>query len=253
MTVTCTDIHRLFFEPGEVTEIRAYGLSGKNRAWEGYARGAGIVYGYFDDPEAFGKAAEALDQAKAPGIYFVLNPVIPDLLARAANRLRAADQKTVTTSDKDILALRWLFIDLDPKRPTAISSSNEELTAAVKLRNKIHRWFRDEHGHSDCIPAVSGNGAHLLVRLPDIPLTMRDEPSNDPGVRLIRASLRALASRFNTPEVDVDVSTYNPARLCKLYGTVVRKGDHIPSRPHRKSYIENAFWDQKQFSQAVDA
>jgi len=36
---------RLFFNEGEVTEIRAYGLSRSSRknTWEGYAAGAGVV------------------------------------------------------------------------------------------------------------------------------------------------------------------------------------------------------------------
>ena len=46
----CADVYSLLFEPGEVTEIRAYGLSGKgkNKAWEGFARGSGVGYGYLD-------------------------------------------------------------------------------------------------------------------------------------------------------------------------------------------------------------
>jgi hypothetical protein len=112
-------IYNLFFNPGEVTEIRAFGLSKGSKAWEGGAGGAGIVYGYFDNPKDFAKAA-AMEQAMAPGIYFTLNPVIPDLLARAANRLKAAGTKSITTSDKDILCIRWLPIDLDPKRPAGI-------------------------------------------------------------------------------------------------------------------------------------
>jgi len=26
---------------------------------------------------------------------------------------------------------------------------------------------------------------------------------------------------------------FNPARICKLYGTLSRKGDSTPERPHR--------------------
>ena len=28
-----------------------------------------------------------------------------------------------------------------------------------------------------------------------------------------------------------------PARITKLYGTMTRKGDHTPERPHRRSRI----------------
>ena len=34
----------------------------------------------------------------------------------------------------------------------------------------------------------------------------------------------------------VDQSTFNAARIWKLYGTVARKGDDMPDRPHRISW-----------------
>ena len=239
----CADVYTLLFEPGEVTEIRAFGLSGKSKAWEGFARGAGIVYGYFDNPEDFGRCAEALDKAAAPGIYFTINPVTPVLLARAANRLKAADMKTATTSDKDILCLRWLYIDLDPRRPSGISSSKEELKAAIKLRNKIFKYFRGEFEYEGGVPAVSGNGTHLLIRLPDLALTNREDPSEDPNVIKIRDCLRGLAEKFDTDQVDVDKKTFNASRICKVYGTTARKGDHTPTRPHRKSFLEPKYME----------
>jgi hypothetical protein len=234
----CADVYNLFFNEGEVTEIRAYGLSRQSKAWEGWAGGAGIVYGYFDNADDFGKCAEALEATKAPGIYFVLNPVQPDLLARAANRLKAADQKTVTTSDKDVVCLRWLYIDLDPKRPTGISSNQAELDAAITLRNEIYKWARQEWGITEMIPAMSGNGAHLMVRLPDLAPT-------DDNAQVLRSALLALDAKFSTDVVDVDKSVFNPSRICKLYGTTARKGDHIKIRPHRKSYIEPKFIEKK--------
>ena len=227
------DVYNLFFEPGEVVEIRAYGLSKNNKAWEGWAGGVGIVYGYFDNAEDFGKCADALEAAKAPGIYFTLNPVIPDLLARAANRLKAAGVKSVTTSDKDIQYIRWLPIDLDPIRPTGISSTDDELKAAIKLRKKIWEWMKKK-GFKDCVPAVSGNGAHLVYLLENM-------PNNEDNVEFIRQALAAIAKEFNDGKVDVDKAVFNPARIWKLYGTTARKGDHTKDRPHRKSYIEPKF------------
>jgi len=232
-----SDVYRIFFHPAEVTEIRAYGLSGKNKGWAGFARGAGIVYGYYNDPEAFGRDAEALDNAKAPGIYFVLNPVDPNLLARANNRLKAADMKSALTSDKNVLFYRWIYLDLDPVRPTEISSTDEELKEAIKMRNAIHKYVGERFKHKKCIAAVSGNGAHLMIRINDM-------PPNDANERRVQNILRFFDSKFSTDKVKVDTGVYNPARICKLYGTVARKGDSIPDfRPHRRSYIEKKFLD----------
>jgi hypothetical protein len=45
--------------------------------------------------------------------------------------------------------------------------------------------------------------------------------------------LRALAAKFSTAQVTIDTKVFNAARVCKLYGTVARKGDSTPDRPHR--------------------
>jgi len=58
-------IYPIFFNKDEVTEIRSFGLRGKNRVWEGNS--SGVVSGFFNDPEAFAAAAQALDRATGPG------------------------------------------------------------------------------------------------------------------------------------------------------------------------------------------
>lgn len=67
------NVFQLFFHPGEVVEIRAIGIEGKNPDWEGFAKG--IVGGYFDKTAAFETCAMILDKAQARGIYFTITPV----------------------------------------------------------------------------------------------------------------------------------------------------------------------------------
>ncbi len=240
---TFANVYNTFFAAGEVVEIRAFGLRGKG-PWQGFVGGGGgVVYGYFNEAEAFGKAAAALEQAaegqSGCGVYFTLNPVVPDYLYRAPNLLKAAGAKDKTTSDKDVLVTRWLPIDLDPVRfggpGRAISSdlntTEEEFKAAWEARNQIHEALRSEFGAPAGIPALSGNGAHLLFRLPDL-------PSGDDTERRIRKALAGLAARFNTPQVGVDVKVFNSARIWKLYGTTARKGYHSENRPQRESRIQ---------------
>lgn len=234
----CADTYRVFFAAGEVTEIRAYGLKGRNKAWDGFAGGPGIVFGYFDNAEAFGKAGDALEAAQGHGIYFTINPVLPDLLARAANHLKAADGKTPSTSDKEIHFVRWLPVDLDPIRPAGISSSDAELAEAVKLRDQIEKWMLDQFKWSAEVRAISGNGAHLCYRWTDTPLTNKANPSEDPMVMQVRKGLAGIHATFKNEKVEIDQKVFNPSRIWKLYGTTARKGDSIPTRPHRKSYIE---------------
>jgi len=227
----CADVYKKFFKPGEVVEIRAYGLNRSNKTWEGWAGGVGIVFGYFDNAEAFGAAAEALDVAGAHGVYFTINPCKPDLLARAANRLKAATQKSISTSDHDILCIRWLPIDLDPRRPAGISSTDAELSMALEMRGEIIKWMKDEFKLLWPIQACSGNGAHLIYRAPDL-------DNNEKNKLIIKHCLHALAEAFPAGPVEVDLTVFNPARIWKVYGTMARKGDNTPDRPWRKSYLE---------------
>ncbi len=220
--------YRLFFHPGEVVEIRGLGASGKNRVWSGHASGPGTVSGYFDNEDAFAKAAEALDAAELRGIYFTLNPVNPALIARAANRLKASPKST--TQDPDAVCIRWLPVDLDPKRPSDISATDQEVAQAEATAKQLAAWLEGEMGFARAIRGFSGNGFHLVYRLPDLP---NDEETH----KLIVAAVAVLAARYTSAAVDVDVKVGNPARIWKLYGTVGRKGDHTAERPHRRSYL----------------
>ena len=89
--------------------------------------------GYFDDYAALARAAEALDaDPSVAGIYVTLNTVNPALLARRANRIKMRlSRKDATTADADIIRRRWFPVDIDPVRPSGVSSTDEEHDAAL--------------------------------------------------------------------------------------------------------------------------
>ncbi|MDV2888490.1 hypothetical protein RYX45_25345, partial [Alkalihalophilus pseudofirmus] len=70
----------------------------------------GTVSGYFDDNKKLAENVVKYDR-KVPAIYFTLNPVKPDLLSRAANRI--VQRAKHTTADTDIECRRWFPIDFD--------------------------------------------------------------------------------------------------------------------------------------------
>lgn len=218
-------LYPLFFNLGEVCEIRAIGAQGKNPGWEGFARS--VVSGYYDAAAAFEKGARILDKAQARGVYFTINPVNPALIARAFNRLKVPKS---TTQDADIVCIRWLPIDLDPKRPADISSTEAEVQAATDVGKKIAGWLEGELGFSKAIRAYSGNGFHLLYRLPDL-------PNNEETHKVIVAAMVAIKAKYDSDAVDIDPAVVNPARIWKCYGTTGRKGDPTTDRPHRKSTL----------------
>jgi P4 family phage/plasmid primase-like protien len=220
-------IYETFFNPGEVVEIRAMGLAGKG-PWDGFARGQGTVSGYFDNAKAFHDAVQALEKNGPPGIYFVVNPCRPELLARANNRLKANPK--ATTQDSHVVCRRWFLIDLDPARPSGISSSDEELGHAIQKAEEIAGWLEGELGLAPGIRAMSGNGFHLDYRLPDL-------PNDDYHTEIVRRALRALKEKYQDSRVIIDQSIYNAARIWKVYSTTARKGDALADRPHRKAYI----------------
>jgi len=210
---------RLLWAPGQVGEIRALNVSTREY------RQPHTASGYYDDPAKAAQAAAELSQY-ATGIYCTLNPVNPALLARAYNRWRHVTGKDPLTSDGDVERRRWLLVDLDPTRPSGISASEAEKEAALDRARDVRRHLQAE-GWPDPIAGDSGNGAHLLYRV--------DIPAKDEG--LVQRVLEGLAGRFDDGRVTVDTTVFNPARITKVYGTRVCKGDHTPSRPHRQARL----------------
>ncbi len=223
-----------FYNPGEVTEVRIVKVYGKSDAWGGvFAKGT--VSGYFDNHEAFCQAIQKADKFSHEGIYFTLQVIDSRLIGRAFNRLKPSD---LTTSDINTLAYRWLPIDLDPVRPSGISSSDTELKEALELREIVSEWVISKLKFPKPIKAMSGNGGHLLFRLPDM-------PANKATQDFVKNILEGLAGRFDTDRVKIDTSVHNPARIWKLYGTTARKGDQVPqgynreARPFRMAYVDD--------------
>lgn len=210
-----TEALNIFVGEGNVCEIRALGVDGRKNRTDA---------GYFDDFEMAALAVLSIPNAK--GVYFVLNAVNPALLARAANRIKHYAE--LTTSDKDIIRRRWLLIDCDPVRPSGISASDAEMQAALARANGVIDWLMTL-GHYEPILAMSGNGAHVQVPI--------DLPNNDDSTALVKSILEAADAMFTDDAVSIDTTVHNAARICRLYGTPARKGDHLPGRPHRMSQL----------------
>lgn len=223
-------LYNLLFHQGEVVEMRALGLSGQNQSWGGRER---VASGYFNSAECFANAAADLEQAKPKGIYYTANPCDPALIARASNRLVAADKSHPLTSNSNIKCIRWLPVDIDPVRPAGISSSDSELAAAKAVSQKVVEFLEDELGFATGVRAMSGNGYHLLYRLPDLP--NRSEIVGAKG--LIARALAAIEARCGSPQAAIDQKVFNAGRIWKVYGTVARKGDDTKDRPHRQAQL----------------
>jgi hypothetical protein len=185
--------------------------------------------GYFNDPDGAVEELTRIDTEFQPaGSYVTLNPVRTELLARSCNRMTR--QPECTTRDNETPHRYALLVDVDPVRPSGISSTNVELANAHAVAEQLRNMASVEFGWPEPIVAsMSGNGLQIIYRI---------DLENSAGSRqLVENTLRGLAARFDTADVKIDVSVGNAARLCKIPGTYARKGDFTPDRPWRRAEL----------------
>jgi hypothetical protein len=225
---TIANALRSFMVPGQVTEIRLLNVQG-DPTYPPFT-----MSGYFDHEHL--DAAENLVRnwmTRAKGSYFVFNPVEPELMALARNRL--VKRPSSTTKDSQILKRTRIVIDADPARRSArtgqplapdISSSDRERLAAFDRLAAVIIHL-EKLGWPEPMVCDSGNGFHAWYEV--------DLPTDDGG--LVERVLKALDHRFSDGEVTIDAKLFNPARIIKLYGTPARKGDATNERPHRYAFV----------------
>jgi hypothetical protein len=208
-------IHHVLQRLGKESEVTELRVLGTNK---------GTVSGYFDDLKSMANAA--MNYNGKATVCVTLNPVKPALLARAENHL--VNWAKQTTSDADIERRSWLLVDFDPVRPSGISATDQEHDAAIKLAQQVGKVLKKQ-GWPDPILADSGNGAHLLYGI--------DLPNDDQSTQLLKHVLGVLDLKYSNRHVQVDTTTFNAARVVKLYGTRACKGDDTEDRPHRISNL----------------
>ena len=216
VTVDILRFVELLWRPGDDREVRI----------PKYNKYGHTASGYFDSPESLAESAAKWD-GKA-NLYFTLNPVNPALMARVSNRI--ADKAETTSADVDVIRRRWLFIDIDPDRPSGISSTEDERQAARLVLDEVVS-FLDNKDWPQPIVAMSGNGWYLLYAI-----SLPNDPSS---LELVQGVLESLATRFNNEAVHIDTTVCNAARLAGLIGRMKVKGDFLTDRPHRRSQLES--------------
>jgi len=211
-----TAVH-LLSTPGQKIEVRAITEDG-------------VASGYFDSPEELAAKVEALDSMpNVQGIYVTINEINPSIFSRRANRIKMRlGKKDATTADSDIIRRQWLPVDIDPVRPSGVSSTNAEHDAAIATARRVAEYLTGL-GFPAPILADSGNGAHLLYSI--------DLPNDDTSRLLVKRCLEVLHTRFSDDRATIDTANFNAGRIWKLYGTISRKGDNTVDRPHRRSRV----------------
>jgi hypothetical protein len=150
-------------------------------------------------------------------VYTVMNPIHPQFSGVDAAK------------DSDIRYHDLLLIDIDRTGDTSCPSTQADLDAANDLCNQV-REFMTANGCGDPIKVMSGNGYHLYFTLDGI-----DNKKEDTA--LIQRLLKNLAVRFDNEYVSIDTTVYNPSRITKVPGTIMRKGMASEARPYRCAVV----------------
>ena len=204
----------IFKRDNELVEIR---FLGNNKT----------ASGYYKNIENLIRDVERLDAEGKFQIYFTLNCIEESCYGREQCEKVVWKPKN-TTTDNDIKGRYWILIDLDPKRPSGTSSSNEEYEKAHYKAVDVYRYLMDM-GFYEPVVCSSGNGWHLLL---PCKIGISSETNE-----VVNKFLKVLSMLFSDESIDIDVKVGNPARICKLYGTMAKKGTNIPERPHRMARI----------------
>jgi hypothetical protein len=181
-----------------------------------------VVVGYFDDFEAALRAIGLEPHYKAA--YFALGPVrLP--IGTMVNP-GALNPAAGAASTSDIERRTLLLIDLDPPRPSTTNATDAEKQMAREEADRVREWLSSQ-GWPEPMLCDSGNGWHLIYRI--------NLPNDTASTEMLKRLLARMKQLFPL----VDAGNYDPARVCKLYGSWARKGEHSEERPWRLSRIEN--------------
>ena len=205
--------HSAFKREGELFEIRLLGDK--------------VYSGYFNDVEAAIQAIAPFDQQQVYQIYFSVNEVNPACSSRKQyNRFLIV--KGSATSKNDI-EHRWMLpIDIDVKRPSDISSTDEEKQYAYKKACDVY-LFLQENGFPSPIVCDSSSGYHLYYPI--------DLDNNSETERLVYSVFDVLGARFTDDRVKIDRQVGDANRIMRLPGSWGRKGRDSEERPHRLAQI----------------
>jgi len=203
--------------------------------------GGGNVSGYFQDVNLCVEALKKIRMDGNSNVYITLNGIKDECYSRQQRDQFIRNAKP-TTTDSDIEYYAWLMVDIDPVRAAGTSSSDDQIAVAKAKGNEVFTFMK-RTGFEDPIVAFSGNGVHLLY---SVGLWMNEE-----NKKLVKDCLSVLSLFFSDEKVSIDTANFNPARVCKLYGTLAQKGADTPERPHRMSYIVQAPEKPKQNDKAL--
>lgn len=203
-------------------------LKPNNQLFEVRILGKPTTNGYFTDADTMIRELKKQDLNRR-NVYITLQEI--DEACYSREQRDCFMKADTSTSDPDTVGYDWLFIDIDPDRVSKVSSTDAQLETAKGVAKKVYD-FMAKIGFEKPVVAMSGNGYHLLYKI-NLAFTKERE-------KLIEDCMKVLDMYFTVKDAKIDVSNFNPSRICKLYGTLAQKGANTKERPHRMSKILSA-------------
>ena len=183
--------------------------------------------GYFKSVDNLVSQIEPYSNMEDEQIYFTLNTIDPACYGRQQSEKIVKSPK-ITTNDNDIIHRDWVMCDFDPIRKSGTNASEEEFELAHQKAQEVFRFLRDK-GFEAPVICKSGNGWHLLYKI--------DVNVSDEATETIKGFFKYMGMKFSDDRVEFDEKNFNAARVCKLYGTMAKKGANLQDRPWRMSEI----------------
>lgn len=204
----------------QLTEIR---IIGNNQTFSGY----------FKDVKTL---VEAIKPYSSYNIYFTINRIDETCYGREqCNRIVKKPKNT--TSDSEIIARDYVFLDLDAKKISGVNATEEEVNKTKAKAKEVYNFLK-KNGFFEPITIFSGNGVHFYLRCALLPT----EENN----KIIKRFTQAMGMLFSDEYVDIDQKIYNLGRIAKVPGTYSRKGSSDnQDRPQRLCYVVKSPTDVK--------
>jgi hypothetical protein len=135
----------------------------------------------------------------------------------------------------DIAAYTHFFVDFD--RKVKKDANKDYMNATDAEREELFQTMRQTllwlNGILGAKPLIgdSGNGFHLIYTL--------DRPCKPDleTMQTLRECLLAIKEKYESGNVEIDVSVAEPEQLARLYGTWNRRAPETQGRPHRRSRV----------------
>lgn len=170
-------------------------------------------------------------QTRTSGIYVGVQPRPAELFDLAPNCWRPArgGRQSNCGTDKHIEYITACFWDIDSISACKGPASDGELQHTLQAAGLLCR--QDGLAMSSTI-CCSGNGHYVLA--PIVPVDVDNSAVAPQFKKFCQQCVESIATRVSKARID---PVYNLSRVMRLMGTMNRKGQPMPDRPHRRAHF----------------